>query len=83
MTDLALRAGTSVPVGSRMLKLAMAAHDFSDADGDLDYGQEIDASVSVSLTPKLSAELKAARFEGDLPAYADRTKVWITVEVKL
>ena len=83
VTDLALRAGTSVPVGSRMLKLAMAAHDFSDADGDLDYGQEIDASVSVSLTPKLSAELKAARFEGDLPAYADRTKVWITVEVKL
>ena len=83
LTDLNLRAGTTVPVGRRKLKLAAAAHDFSDADGGVDYGREIDASASLPLTPKLSVELKAARFDGDLSAYRDRTKVWFTLELKL
>ena len=81
--DLNLRAGTTVPVGTRKLKLAAAVHDFTDADGGLDYGSEIDASASLPLTPKLSFEMKAARFNGDTPAFADRTKVWITLELKL
>jgi len=83
LTDLNLKGGTTLPVGSRKLKLAAAIHDFSDADGGLDYGREFDASASLPLTPKLSLELKAARFDGDLPAFADRTKVWFTLELKL
>ncbi len=81
--DVNLRVGATVPVGTRKLKLAAAAHDFTDADGGLDYGSEIDASASLPLTPKLSFEMKAARFNGDTPAFADRTKVWITLELKL
>ena len=83
LTDLNLKAGTTVPVGPRKLKLAAAIHDFSDADGGLDYGNEVDASASLPLTPKLSFEIKAARFNGDTPAFADRTKVWVTLELKL
>lgn len=83
LTDLNLKAGTTVPVGPRKLKLAAAIHDFSDADGGLDYGSEIDASATLPLTPKLSFEMKAARFNGDTPAFADRTKVWVTLELKL
>ena len=81
--DINLRAGTTVPLGGRKLKLAAAVHDFSDADGGLDYGSEIDASASLPLTPRLSFEVKAARFNGNLPAFADRTKVWVTLELKL
>ncbi len=83
LTDLNLKAGTTVPVGARKLKLAAAIHDFSDADGGRDYGSEIDASATLPLTPKLSFEMKAARFNGDTPAFADRTKVWVTLELKL
>lgn len=83
LTDLNLKAGTTVSIGPRKLKLAAAVHDFSDADGGLDYGSEIDASASLPLTPRLSFEVKAARFNGDLPAFADRTKVWVTFELKL
>lgn len=81
--DLNLRAGATVPVGARKLRLAAAVHDFTDADGGLDYGGEIDASATLPLTPKLSFEMKAARFNGDTPAFADRTKVWVTLELKL
>lgn len=81
--DLNLRAGATVPVGARKLRLAAAVHDFTDADGGLDYGGEIDASATLPLTPKLSFEMKAARFDGDTPAFADRTKVWVTLELKL
>ena len=81
--DINLRAGATVPLGGRKLKLAAAVHDFTDADGGLDYGSEVDASASLPLTPRLSFEVKAARFNGDLPAFADRTKVWVTLELKL
>lgn len=83
VTDLNLRAGTAMPVGTRKLKLAAAAHDFSEAGGGLDYGREFDVSATLPLTPTLSLEVKAARFEGDLPAFADRTRMWFTLELKL
>jgi hypothetical protein len=81
--DINLRAGMTVPLRGHKLKLAAAVHDFSDADGGLDYGSEIDASASLPLTPRLSFEVKAARFNGDLPAFVDRSKVWVTLELKL
>ncbi|MDP1631249.1 MAG: hypothetical protein Q8L66_07500 [Caulobacter sp.] len=81
--DVNLRVGTTVPVGTRKLKLAVAIHDFSDAAGGLNYGSEVDASASLPLTSKLSFEMKAAQFTGDTPAFGDRTKVWFTLELKL
>jgi hypothetical protein len=83
LRDLNVKAGITLPVGARKLKLAAAIHDFTDADGALDYGREVDASASMVLTPALTLEFKAARFDGDLPAFADRTKVWVTLELKL
>jgi hypothetical protein len=83
LRDLNVKAGITLPVGARKLKLAAAIHDFTDADGALDYGREVDASASMALTPALTLEFKAARFDGELPAFADRTKVWVTLELKL
>lgn len=83
LTDVNLKAGATIPVGGRKLRLAAAVHDFSDADSGRGYGGEIDASASLPLTPNLSFELKAARFKGDTPAFADRSKVWVTLELKL
>jgi hypothetical protein len=83
LRDLHLKGGMTVPVGPRKLKLAAAIHDFTDADGDIAYGREFDVSATLPLTPRLTFEAKAARFDGDRPAFADRTKVWLTLELKL
>ncbi|CAN7373021.1 hypothetical protein [Caulobacter sp. LjRoot300] len=40
-------------------------------------------SQDAPLTPKLSAELAAAAFDGDQPAYRDRTKMGLTLVFKL
>jgi hypothetical protein len=81
--DLNLRASTSFagPHG-KPIRLAAAVHDFDDADGDVDFGQELDLVASTPLTKYLTAELKAAVFEGDAPGFADRTKIWTTLELK-
>jgi hypothetical protein len=81
--DLNLRGATTIPVGTRKVKLAAVMHDFSDADGGQGFGREFDAAVSTPLTPHLSFEVKAAWFNGELPAFADRTKIWFTLELKL
>ena len=62
--------------------LSATWHDFDDADGSVDYGQEFDAVARFTLNPRWSAEIKGARFDGALPAFADRTKVWASVEFK-
>ncbi|HEX5377738.1 MAG TPA: hypothetical protein VFW47_04155 [Phenylobacterium sp.] len=82
--DINLRAATSFkPDGwSAPVKLQAAAHDFADADGGQDYGREFDALVSTALNAHFTAELKAAFFDGASPAFADRTKVWVTLEAK-
>lgn len=82
--DLNLRAGTSVAArGWRSpVKLQAAVHDFADAGGGRRYGHEIDALASTPLTPNLTAEIKAAAFDGVGGAFADRTKVWVTLEAK-
>lgn len=82
--DLNLRAGTTVkPQGWRSpVKLQAAVHDFADADGGRNYGHEIDALASTPITPNLTAEIKAAAFDGSGGAFADRTKIWVTLEAK-
>ncbi|MBJ7410301.1 MAG: hypothetical protein JHD15_08040 [Phenylobacterium sp.] len=82
--DLNLRAGATVPVGRNAtpLKLQVAAHDFTDDDGSRRYGRELDLLVGAPLTKALSAEVKAALFDGARPGFADRTKVWMTLEYR-
>ncbi|MBL8556208.1 MAG: hypothetical protein JNL41_18165 [Phenylobacterium sp.] len=80
--DLNLRAGGVVKVGTTPLKLQAAAHTFSDDDGSRRYGRELDLLASLPLTPKLSGEVKAAFFDGARPGFADRTKLWLTLEYR-
>ena len=82
--DLSL-TGSSVLRGPRgkPVKIQAALHQFDEAGGGAGLGRELDASISVPLTPKIGAELKAAAFQGDRPAFPDRTKIWLTLEFKL
>lgn len=82
--DLNLRAGTTIKMGPKSLpvKLQAAAHDFADDDGSRRYGREVDVMASVPLTKILSAEVRAAFFDGARPGFADRHKVWLTLEAK-
>ena len=66
----------------KSLKLAAAWHDFTAARGDGRYGREFDAALSAPLTPRLTAEAIVARFDGDAPGFASRTKVWLSLEFK-
>lgn len=67
------------PLG-RAATLTAAWRDLSDADGDRRYGREFDASARLVLDARWATEIKAAWFDGALPAFADRTKVWVTLE---
>lgn len=73
LRDLNLRAGTTVKMGpkARPLKLQAGVHDFTDDDGSMRLGREFDLMAGLSLTKILSAEVKAAFFDGARP------QVWI------
>ncbi len=58
------------------------AHDFTDGDGGVDFGSEVDASVRFSLSEHVSLETKAAAFDGEDPRFAGRTKFWFAVEYR-
>lgn len=60
----------------------LAAHDFTDDDGSRRYGREVDLVASVPPTEILTAEVRAAVFDGARPGFADRHKVWLTLEAK-
>lgn len=78
--DLNLRAGANLK--GAPLKLAAAVHHFADDDGSRRYGQELDLLASLALTKAITAEAKAAFFDGSRPQFPDRTKVWLTLEFK-
>lgn len=82
--DLHLKAGTTLTVGPRAtpVRLAAAAHEFTDDDGSRRYGRELDLLVAAPLSKRVTAEVKAAFFDGARPAFADRSKVWITLEYR-
>ena len=82
--DLSLTASSVLkgPHG-KPVKIQAALHQFDEARGGAELGRELDASLTMPLTPKLGAELKAAVFQGDRPAFPDRTKIWLTLEFKL
>ena len=82
--DLNLRAGTTLKLGPKALplKLQAAAHDFADDDGSRRYGREVDVMAGVPLNKILTAEVRAALFDGARPGFGDRHKVWLTLEAK-
>ena len=82
--DLNLRAGATLPLETPAgpLRIQAAAHEFTDDDGSMRYGRELDLLVAAPLSKMVSAELKAAVFDGARPAFADRTKVWLTLEFR-
>jgi hypothetical protein len=82
--DLSLGGGTTVPLGPKAtpLKLQAVAHDFTDDDGSRRYGREIDLLAAVPINKVVSAELRTAFFDGARPGFADRHKVWLTLEAR-
>lgn len=81
--DLNLRAGSTLMLDKATpLKLQVAVHDFTDDDGSRRYGRELDLLAGVPLGRRLSAELRAALFDGARPGFADRHKVWLTLEAR-
>ena len=79
--DVNPRGGLTIDAGVP-LRLQAAAHDFADADGLTGYGRELDLLAAAPINNRLSAEAKAAFFDADHPAFPDRTKVWVTLELK-
>lgn len=82
--DLNLRAGATLPLEAPAgpLRVQAAAHEFTDDDGSARFGREFDLLLAAPLSKQVSAELKAAFFDGARPAFADRTKVWLTLEYR-
>jgi hypothetical protein len=64
------------------VKAQLALHQFDDADGGRSFGKEVDAALSAPLSDHLSAEIAAAAFVGGDPTFADRTKLWVTLDYK-
>lgn len=70
---------TAGPHG-RPVSLTLAGHDFSDDDGATAFGRELDAAARFAIDDRVSLEFKAAGFESDDARFADRSKLWITIE---
>jgi hypothetical protein len=82
--DLNLGGGATMPLGPKAtpLKLQAVAHDFTDDDGSRRYGREFDLLAALPINKLLSAELRAAFFDGAGQGFADRHKVWLTLEAR-
>lgn len=82
--DLNLNLGATLKWGpkNQAVRLQAAVHDFADDDGSRRYGREVDLLAATPLNSVLSAEVRAAIFEGDRPGLADRQKVWFTLEAR-
>ena len=68
--------------GGQPVTFTLRAHDFTDDGGGVDFGSEVDASVRFGLSEHVSFEAKAAAFDGEDPRFADRAKLWLTLEYR-
>jgi hypothetical protein len=81
--DLNLKAGATVRTQALPpIQLAAAAHRFTLPDGGDLYGTEVDLLAAAPLGRRLTLETKVAWFDGDRPGYADRTKVWVSLDYR-
>ena len=76
--DVYLKAATKV--GPAAVTIAM--HDFSAAEGGVDYGREVDVSVSFPVGENFGLLFKFARYSASGHA-TDTTKGWLVVTYKL
>lgn len=73
------------------LGLALAVHHFESDVGNIDFGTEIDASVSKTFSPNWSGMIKVAHYDGSGEVTApaaqvaygkDLTKAWVQIDYK-
>ena len=69
------------PVGRNGV-LTASWRDVHDADGSARYGGELDVSARLVLDARWALELKGAHFDGAVPAFPDRDKVWAAVDYR-
>lgn len=82
LRDAYVSAQRGIEIGGRKGKWEVAYHDFRSDRGGLDYGQELDASIGVTLRPGLDVLAKIADY--DSAGYArDTRKLWLQVEWSL
>jgi hypothetical protein len=68
---------------SQPLALTLVGHNFTDDRGGADFGNELDASARFTITSHLALEIAAAAFDGQDARFADRDKLWVSLEYKL
>ena len=76
--DFYLKAATSVG----RVALAIALHDFKEAEGGADYGREVDMQVSWRLGQRFGLLFKLAQYDAATHA-TDTTKAWLVVNFTL
>ena len=59
----------------------VVAHDFAADHGGRDFGNELDASLAMAITPRWTALAKLADFNGD-EGPLDVAKAWLSLEYK-
>tara|TARA_Y100001933_G_scaffold182115_1_gene180591 strand:- start:6045 stop:7253 length:1209 start_codon:yes stop_codon:yes gene_type:complete len=64
------------------LTASVVYHELDSEQGDVDYGSEVDVALGYSLSPRVSAQLKASDYDSDGFA-TDTRKLWLTVNVSL
>jgi hypothetical protein len=73
-------AWSAPPVG-RSATFSASWRTFADADDTQDFGTEFDVSAAWAIDAHWGLEIKAAQFDGDF-TYADRSKLWLSVEYR-
>lgn len=65
------------PFGTEM-NFFISYHTFESEEGDVDFGDEVDAGVAISIHKRWSAEIKGAVFDG-AGGFTDRSLIWASL----
>ena len=74
--------GLDLIEGARPANFAVFYHDFDTDNGRSSYGSEINAVFRMPINDRLTFETKGAVFNGADAGPADRTKLWLSLEVR-
>jgi hypothetical protein len=69
------------PVG-RSGVLTASWREYHDADESARYGSELDLSVRLVMDDRWAVEIKSAHFDGAVPAFPDRDKIWVALDYR-